>query len=418
MLKFKKIALGRAGLSIVELLVALAVSAFLFLVLAQVTVDFEKVRVADSRNSDFVTLTQLVGLALNPFGPQNPSGQNACDLTMANAVVFRPTGGGSLVFDPALAANLITLRLGNGPGSEFLTAPTGPVGVPRQFGVWQILGIQFVPKDCVATVAGSTTNCVAAGAAPVGQTEFFGDLQLTLESPNPQKNGVLEQKILTTPVKVFSQAPVAVAGGDNYTLVGCRLAASGAPPPATNMTQTLCEALCFTGAAATATTLSTCWNNPGPGQCNLNLQICDAFGLSASTTGCDAMQMMQNFFRGSSNGCAAGQFAIGFSNQTGIAGDKQFFCANGSALPAAASCSNCAVRADLGGTSVRSVAADDPLFATQGPSAQESSFATACRDQKKTSAWVNYQGGTSVLTCGGPLGDLQFCSRPRSRCSN
>lgn len=405
---------SQSGLSIVELLVGIAISAFLFLVLSQVTVDFEKVRVSDSRAADLTTLTQLVGLSLNPFGPTNSTGQNSCDLALGGIEVIK-NASGVLSVNPAAPANLITLRLGSG-GDGFLTQPGGPSGIPQNFGQhWRVVSIQFEPKDCIAMDPAGTTTCLVGGPPPSFETEIAGDVVVRVEGRDPNKNGQIEQRNIVTPVKV--RAPPAVPSLPNYVYIvaGCRSATpapSGPSAPLDN--QALCRALCFAGNPATASTSNGCWNGTS---CDLSMQVCDAMGLPNSGTGCQPNQLLTNYLRGADGLCPSGQVSRGFEIIT-ASSDPQFVCSlSTGVLPAPVSCTNCAVRASLTATNARNIAPGDPL-ASLGTTYQEGAFATECRNQKNTSAWVNYQGSGTSLSCGAPLDNLRFCTSPRSRCSN
>jgi hypothetical protein len=380
--------LNSKGQSIASVLVGLSLGAFVLLGLTQVFVQFQKVKVADTRESDLRGLLQLAGLALSPTGPAGPAPnfRNSCDETFVGATVMNTAGALSFSSPSALRLNL-----GFGAGSE-LIAPA-PAANSR-FGTWTLVALDYLPEACrlLANPSNPSNPCLPTSNEAV---IVFGNVRLRLSALNPL-TGNSETRDEFFPVRIASGTPT-TAG--QFPISGCR-GSSGAPstPVSLTLREDLCQALCFVGTGSPQTDCFTAL--PAPGSCNFNRQICDALGAPGATPNgpCGFSNFRRNALSVTGNPCqtfAPIHGATGFllDNTSAV---SNFECAPLDGSPT--SCPSCWIKHSNNG-------------ATTVP------VTTACPGASDSKWFLTNPAGTGLngaSQCGFPLG--RICPKSFSGC--
>ena len=268
---------SKRGFSIAEILVGAAMASLLALVISQLFVTNEQIRILDDNQNDLATLNSFIGLALNPQSGAT-TGTPTCDQTFGPLTIRR--SGTTVNLEPG---QFVDLFLGNGPGAPFLKDPSSPSPAPSVFGRWSVLSIDLEIRSC-RTLQPIPQDCATApiGGLVTFGAEFVGHVVVTVQARNA--SGGLVQKVNRFPVRFFDPtgpAAVTLPADLLYDINGCSGTSAGGPP-ITNLDEQLCNKACFQGNVATPAFQATCWNS-GSQTCDLSLQICDALNTTFPT---------------------------------------------------------------------------------------------------------------------------------------
>jgi hypothetical protein len=388
-ISFTKLMISKRGQTVAGVLVAAAIGAAVMVGLVTVLTQFEAVRLADTRESDLKTLIQLTHLSLDPLSSADTCGQAFAGSTLT-------VSGSTIAFTPNPSVPL-TLKLGSGPGNNFLAAN-------QQFGPWTAQSFAVELNECktVDSPGSAPLNCLTPANSMV-RAEFYGHFVLTLQSFNPIRK-LPETKVERFPLRLTTNTPTNSGSNRIYPVTGCNNASTTTTTPGTPPTsEEICRSLCFIDSTNPLPNSGSvpCWNGI---ECNLTPQVCSALGDSAplgtlsTATTCDLNAIRIQTIATGTN-CTAPRLAKGFrmNDPNSSPGVENLSCTNvleATTSPTLPPCQDCWTLANSG---------------SLNPLENGGECGTNTR-------WVRWSptGFVEQFNCGFPLGEI--CQRRRNGC--